>query len=140
MFGDLVGGIVRLNACGQIVEDEWLRTPVVRPKVMLDAFVVMPNHFHAIVILKDERPVDFHQQAFFGNMVAGSVASLVGQFKAVVTKRINRAQGASGIRVWQRNYFERILRDDRELNRARRYIGENPARWHTDWENPSLHR
>lgn len=66
----------------------------------------------------------------------GSLGAIVGQFKSACTKRINRARQTPGAPVWQRNYYERIVRNHRELTAARRYIRRNPANWHADAENP----
>ena len=138
-FGEVVDGVVRLNAYGDIVADAWCRTPVVRPNVALDAFVVMPNHFHAIILLRDPGTLSRCTQARFGRPVTGSLGSIVGQFKAVVTKRINSRSNAPGVDVWQRNYHERIIRTEEELNLSRHYIDDNPAHWSTDRNNPLAH-
>ena len=65
----------------------------------------------------------------------GSLGAIVGNFKSVTTRRINRIRHTPGARVWQRNYYERIVRDERALSRIRRYIHDNPARWREDIEN-----
>ncbi len=123
---------MKLNACGVIVREAWLRTPSVRSSVMLDAFVIMPNHFHAILWLTEERDRPASAEARFGSSVAGSLAVIVGQFKGIVTRRVNQLRGTPGAAVWQRNYFERIIRTEDELNQTRHYIEENPSDWLQD--------
>jgi len=67
----------------------------------------------------------------------GSLGAIIGNFKSVTTRRINRVRHSPGLRVWQRNYYERIIRNERELNAIRQYIHDNPARWDADEENPA---
>ena len=71
------------------------------------------------------------------NVAPGSLGAIIRAFKSAVTKRINALRGTPGARVWQRNYYERIIRDERALNAIRRYIAENPQRWHLDRYNPN---
>ena len=68
----------------------------------------------------------------------GSIGGIIGQFKSVATKRINARRRTPGARVWQRNYFEHIIRDERDLARIREYIDNNPAQWRLDRENPLI--
>jgi REP element-mobilizing transposase RayT len=67
---------------------------------------------------------------------SGSLGAIVGNFKSVTSRRINRIRHTPGVRVWQRNYYEHIVRNERELNRIRQYIRDNSARWPDDQENP----
>ena len=66
----------------------------------------------------------------------GSLGAIIGSFKAAAARRINQAWGTPGARVWQRNYYERVVRDEKELQRAREYIALNPLKWQLDSENP----
>ena len=132
LFGVVVDGEMRLNEYGWIVQVEWLRTPLVRPCAALDSFVVMPDHFHGILVIADKRRSASCSEARFGKALAGTVEAIVGQFKAAVTKRIDHVRGTPTAQVWQRNYFERILRTDDEFNSTRQYIDGNPAHWPED--------
>ncbi len=146
LFGEVVEGGVRLHAFGEIVREEWERTGVVRPYVALDAFVVMPNHVHGIIgIVGDGMgPVQIAKSGgcrgaarcapttVRTNVEAGSLGAIVRSFKSAVTKRINEVRGTPGAAVWQRNYWEHIVRNGRDLERIRRYIAENPGRWGED--------
>jgi REP element-mobilizing transposase RayT len=102
----------------------------------LDEFVVMPNHIHGIIIIK---PVGVqHVEPLrnkFQHIIPASIGSIIRSFKGSVT-RICRQQGFTNFR-WQRNYYERIIRDDNELNRIREYIIDNPAQWLDDHESPT---
>jgi len=68
---------------------------------------------------------------------SGSLGAIIQSFKSVSTRKINRLRSTPGISVWQRNYYERIIRDESELNRIRRYIVDNPTQWETDENNPA---
>ena len=102
---------------------------------MLDEFIVMPDHFHGIVVINNDH---FNGDVGMTGHVVGahgraplhreprSLGSLMAGFKSAVTKRINELRQTSGQPVWQRNYFDRIIRNDRELNYIRDYIMNNP--------------
>jgi putative transposase len=156
VFGAVAAGAVRLNDCGLVAQEDWLRTGAVRPGVVLDALVVMPNHIHGIIILTPESQSHTADNDDVGGVGAvgahgrgaqlcaptrtggalqrrpRSLASFVACYKATVTRRINALRDSPGARVWQRNYYERVIRDDDELARARAYIADNPARWADD--------
>lgn len=105
--------------------------------VLLDESVVMPNHAHVIFDF-----VDFPIQADlsqatgnFENALAGSLGVIVGRYKTAVTTPINQLRHSKGAKVWQRGYYERIIRNERELQATRQYIQNNPARWAEDRDN-----
>ena len=149
LFGDVMDGGMRVNELGRVAGDEWLRTPMVRPNVVLDEFVVMPNHLHAIIFIKD---VGAHRCApVCGGMhdrtrahvgaplrrEPGSLGSIIAGFKSAVTKRINAMRDNPGGPVWQRNYYEHVIRDERDLHAIRQYITDNPAKWELDANHPA---
>ena len=147
LFGNVVNGAMVLNEYGQIVEEEWRNTTQLRPYVTLDAHVVMPNHFHGIIWIACDntgrgtarrgttRRAPTAEQ--FGKPVAGSLPTIVRAFKSAVTKRINELRGTPGAPVWQRNYYEHIVRTERTLDAIRQYVTGNPARWALDRYNPT---
>lgn len=141
LFGDVVDGEMRTNEWGEIVREEWFRTAQLRPYVTLhdDEFVVMPNHVHGIIWIVGEIVGATRRVAPTPptGPDAGSIGAIIGQFKSIVTKRINALRATPGAPVWQRNYYEHIIRDERALTAIRRYIAENPLRWHLDRYNPS---
>ena len=152
LFGEIINDRTRLNEFGQIVEQEWIHTGELRTNVILDEYVIMPNHFHGILIIHDDavgpgRPVGATRRVaptvtaeHPKGPPSGSLGAIVGQFKSICTKRINRVRQTPGAAVWQRNYYERILRNNRELNAVRRYIHHNPINWNADAENPNRQR
>ena len=136
LFGEVVDGGMVLNAPGKVVAAVWLRSAVIRGEIELDVFVVMPNHLHGIVVIRD---VGAHGRAPVPTALRRSPRSLgsfIAGFKSAATKRINEIRGTSGTPVWQRNYYEHVIRDEDDLARVRRYIAENPLRWSEDPENP----
>jgi len=130
---------MRLSEAGQIVVEEWLKTATLRPYLTLDEFVVMPNHFHGILwIDKSRKGTARRAPTFqqFGKPVAESLPTIIGAFKSAVARRINTSLGTPGISMWQRNYYEHIIRNEASLNRIREYIINNPLSWESDQENP----
>ena len=180
LFGKVVDGVMHLSEVGQIVAESWQWLAAQYDYVTLDAWVVMPNHIHGIIVITDQggddgggggddggRGVDDgggggSRTAPTANTPTASnaptapdaptanapttnaptapakrktVGRLVGAFKTVSTKRINDQRGTPGAQVWQRDFYEHIIRDAAALARIRRYIVENPARWASDPEN-----
>jgi len=140
LFGEVVDGAMRLNEAGRTAQACWEEIPTHFRGITVDAFVVMPNHIHGIVIITDRRgtacraPTGMER---FGEPVAGSLPTIMRSFKSAVTKRVNELRGTPGVRLWQRNFYERVIRGEEELKRARQYILDNPLRWHLDPENPT---
>ncbi len=141
LFGRVVDGEMALNAYGEIVREEWFRTAQVRPYMELfpDEFVIMPNHIHGIVWIVDvgARRRRSPPPEKLCRPVPGSLPTIVRAFKSAVTRRINALRGTPGAPVWQRNYYEHIIRTEPALDAIRRYIAANPLRWHLDRYNPT---
>jgi len=138
LFGAGEAGTVRLNEYGLVARYEWLRSAGVRDEIELDAFVVMPNHIHGIVVVTDAtvgatgRSPLHKTDGRPRGPAKRSLASFICGYKPAVTRRINQLRDTRGARVWQRNYYERVIRDDDELAQARGYIIDNPGRWADD--------
>jgi putative transposase len=143
-FGEIVDGVMFPNLTGSIVQTIWNNLPSHFPFLELDVFVLMPNHLHGILVITDDTPKeslrDRHLSASPANSpngtVSGSLGAIIQNFKSVSTRRINRVTGNRGT-IWQRNYYEHIIRGDRSYENIRKYIIENPQRWHEDPENPN---
>jgi REP element-mobilizing transposase RayT len=138
VLGRVLGEEMILNRLGERVAEEWLRSQDIRAEVQLDEFIVMPNHFHAIVLLQRAAGeyLEWKARGFQGSP-ARSISSPMQGFKSSSTRRINEARRTPGAAVWQRDYFERVLRSERELDRARAYILDNPRKWAEDKNNPA---
>jgi len=142
LFGDVIGGKMVLNNVGRIVVDEWIKTVLIRDEIQLDEWVVMPNHFHGIVWIthgtvrhcRGDRPVapTIRPVAPTAGPQPRSLGAMVAGFKSAVTKRINESRQTPGAKLWQRNYYEHIVRNENELNRIRQYIIDNPKNWKSD--------
>ncbi|MCL6641864.1 MAG: transposase [Candidatus Bipolaricaulota bacterium] len=142
LFGEVVDGEMQLNEYGHIALECWKEIPLHFPQAELDAFVVMPNHVHGIIVIIDvdvgathASPLPLSSDARPRGPQRQSVSSIVGSFKSAATKHINEYRGTPGAPVWQRNYYEHIIRNDESLHRIREYIETNPARWALDREN-----
>ena len=131
-----------LNDSGQIVADSWGWLSQQYPHVDLDEWIVMPNHLHGIIVLDDRAPDTRRGGSRTAQATLAKrkpLGRLVGAFKTVSTKRINQLRGTPGAQLWQRNYYEHVVRDEPELERARHYIAYNAAKWPDDPENPGRH-
>ncbi len=142
LFGEIVDGKMQINPFGEIVKEEWFKTAVIRPNVTLfdDEFVIMPNHIHGIIWIVDDVGARRRRAPTlerFGKPVSGSIPTIVRAFKSAVTRRINALRGTPGAPVWQRNYYEHVIRNEPALHHIREYIATNPARWAVDRENPN---
>ena len=170
IFGRIENGEMILNELGQIVESEWLRTGEIRKEIFLDEYVIMPNHFHAILIIKESNSVGaecvppvpgtpdpvgaecvppvlnvssalndapvLNVPPVTGKSRPSNVGYIIAGFKRSTTKLINDHRDTQGAVMWQRSFYDRVIRNERELSLAREYIVNNPAKWDTDRENP----
>lgn len=187
LFGEIVNGEMRLNQFGRLVRSQWLKIPHHHTHVELDAWVIMPNHIHGILILNtpgrdaalgqdlenstdDSNPnatplcdreyvngawlpaesgVAFGQKSLPSSanslpnaaplpprLGAGTVGAIVLNFKSVTTRSFNRIQRSPGSTIWQRNYYEHIIRSEASLGRIRQYIQNNPLSWQHDQLHP----
>jgi putative transposase len=123
LFGDIVDGTMALNELGNIIQLHWQKLEKHHANLILDRSVVMPNHLHGIMIL-DSSLED-----------SKSISGIVGSFKTFSARGINKIRKLKGIPVWQRNYYERIIRNEVELDCVRQYIVNNPMKWQTDINN-----
>jgi len=152
LFGEIHNGEMQLNDWGEVARAEWVKTPIVRPEITLDEFQIMPNHIHAIVSIMEceggfvgatrrvaptasrESRIGLSNRAIPA-LMAHSVGAIMAQYKSIVTKRINRIRHSSGVSIWQRNYYEHIIRNEYELSKIREYIRNNPAGWGLEKDN-----
>ena len=142
IFGKVKNGRMVLNRIGKIVDDEWLRTKKIRENIDLDYYVTMPNHIHGIIIIERRGELYSPQTENQGRMryaptdkfksPSQSLGSIIRGFKSSVTKRINEMSGSTIFPVWQRNYYDHIIRNEQDLHRIRKYIQNNPLKWELD--------
>jgi len=143
LFGDISSSTMQLNEYGQITMECWKWLSCQYTYIEIDEWAVMPNHLHGIVIINGDCRGGSRTDCRGGSRTAPTdvikhkpLGRLIGAFKTVSTKQINIIRNISGVPVWQRNYYEHIIRNEDELNRIRQYIIENPFRWEDDPENP----
>ncbi len=134
LFGNVVDATMRVNAMGTILEEEIQRTATLREQAIIDSHIVMPNHIHILLILTGgaEAPAP----RTFAAPASGTVSSLINGLKASCTSRIRKEIGPTTRVVWQPRFYDRLIRDENELEHTRHYIRNNPGAWEDDPENP----
>ena len=139
LFGDIVNGEMRLNDIGNLADGLWQEIPVHFPQVEIDAWIVMPNHVHGVIVIADPHVGATHASPLQrpSGPRKGSLGAIAGAYKAAVSKHLNRPGHPCGLPIWQRNYYDHVIRDDAALDLIRQYITDNPARWDEDPENPA---
>ncbi len=125
IFGDVNNCEMVPNQVGKLVAYAWNDLVHHYPFIRLDAFVIMPNHVHGILWIEEQQPVS-----------NPSLGVIVGTFKSDATRRVRKITPVKSL--WQRNYYEHIVRNERELEAIRRYITGNPVLWSKDEQNPHI--
>ena len=135
LFGKVVGEGVRLNKFGSLARECWQSIPDHFPSVTLDAFIVMPNHIHGVLFINEtviasmDVPVRAQHAApprqDMPRVLPGSLGAIIRSYKSAVTRSVNRLRASPGASVWHRNYYERVIRSQRELDSIRHYIVYN---------------
>jgi putative transposase len=140
LFGEIVNKEMILNEFGKIADECWRAIPEHFPNVELGAYVIMPNHAHGIIIITDQRrgaamlrPYNDHNPHKI-NVKPGSLGAIVRSYKSAVSYRMNKEHNATSI--WQRNYYEHIIRNENDLQNKTDYINANPSLWDEDNNNP----
>jgi hypothetical protein len=141
LFGRWRRGQAELNSVGRLVGEYWKATPVHFPEVVLDAWVVMPNHFHGILVIPGKGSTDsgWGQGMPWPHPVfraapkrtqrgpaSHSLGAIIGSFKSAVTRRVNQLKNTPGAQVWQSSFYDHLIRGPADLLRAREYIRQNP--------------
>jgi REP element-mobilizing transposase RayT len=137
VFGEIVDGQMKLSGEGAIARQCWLDIPKHFENTELDEYVVMPNHMHGIIIIKDHVGVQYIEPlpGKFQHVIRQSLGSIIRTYKASVTRQCRRA----GLVLfhWQRNYYEHIIRGEKDFRKIQEYIHYNPFKWSLDEENLS---
>lgn len=138
LFGQIVDGVMHLNALGAIAGRCLLDVLERHDAVRLDVFVVMPNHIHLLLWISEQPGVEpaSGPPREFAKPIAGSLSTVIGAYKAEVSRRARRAGLAPVGPLWQRNFWDHIIRNERELANVRNYIQTNPERWDVDRLRP----
>lgn len=158
LFGEIDNGKMVLNEFGEIMRGEWLKTSAIRPNVLLDEFVIMPNHLHGIIVIETAaentmlcrgealprpqnealpRPKNGATHRVAPTLKPNTVGSILGQFKSITTKQINQIRQTPFNPVWQRSFHDHIIRNEKSYWTIKEYIRNNSINWSSDEENPS---
>ncbi len=151
-FGEIKEGRMFLNKYGSIVHSCWQEIPHHFHDVKPSPFVVMPNHVHGIISISKPLPSSVlcvetyrligtvsgiqNTNEEFQKPVPNSLPTIIRSFKSAVTKRLNELGENLPVTVWQRNYYEHVIRNEKELNQTTQYINSNPVTWETDENHP----
>lgn len=150
-FGEVGNGVMVLNGAGKIAHDEWLRTLQLRTNIELGEFIIMPNHMHGIIIIKSKdvganciRPNDenvyntgvcntpLQEKINELSSPSQTLGTLIRGYKASVTKKIRQLYNIENLSIWQRNYYEHIIRNEESHHKITDYIINNPYNWEND--------
>ena len=167
LFGEVVDGVMQLNDCGSVVVKCWQAISAHFPHIRLDEFTIMPNHFHGVLHITESAGLcvgakqgvsassgfgddDNDNDNADGNKgeagessplrdgtISGSLGAIIQNFKSISTRYINKMRGNPGCPVWQRNYYEHVIRNEDDLANIRQYIADNPRKWGQDENNPA---
>jgi putative transposase len=138
IFGEIIQGEVVLSKLGEIARKEIERLPDRFSDIIMDGFVVMPNHIHMLITISaDAIPKMQTSNEAFKQPVPGSIPTIVRSYKAAVTQRILAMRDAPVAEVWHRNYYEHVVKNENEREKIFLYIVANPAQWDSDEENPA---
>jgi REP element-mobilizing transposase RayT len=124
LFGDIVDGQMHLNELGDIADYHWQKLSKYHPQIEIDESIVMPNHLHGIIVIVEP------------SSDKTAIAEIIRGFKTFSAREINKIRCLRGVPLWQRNYFDRVIRSETELDNVRQYIINNPQNWQKD---PNYH-
>ena len=140
LFGDIVNYEMVLNEAGKMIDEQWNALPKRFPNIELDVYQIMPNHFHGIIVI-----VEYGAGTRPAPASKSTLGDIVGAFKSITTNEYidgvdNQNWPQFYKRLWQRNYYEHVVRNEADLNRIRDYIQFNPSNWEEDEEDPKFKR
>jgi len=156
LFGVIVNNEMVLSESGQMIDEQWSALPERFPNIELDLYQIMPNHFHGILmivgaafmaapslVVAHDMEMNSIQENATDTRPAPTLGDIIGAFKSITTNEYVKGVEDKNWprfdkRLWQRNYYEHIIRDEADLNRIRNYIQSNPANWDKDEENPNF--
>jgi putative transposase len=140
LFGTVKNGQIVLNDLGNMVNTWWQKTFEKYQNLLNDVYIIMPNHIHGIINIVgagSSRPGNNTNNKFNrrGDR-APTIGQIIAYFKYQSTKQINILRNTPGLKIWQRNYYDHIIRNEKSLQKIREYIINNPTTWDKDIENP----
>ena len=151
VFGHIENGELIFKRFGRLIFSQWNNIPEHFRNVRLDELIIMPNHIHGVLFITDVGAKHFRRKGdpnlrelsknasplrMAHGTKTGSLSAIIQNYKSVTTRKINKIRQKPGTKFWQRNYYEHIIRNEKELNQIRQYIIDNPLNWEADEENP----
>jgi putative transposase len=134
-LSSIAGDTLTLISIGKILKEEIARTTEIRESVKIDSFLIMPNHIHLLIRITQNESLETQSGTLYRQSC--SIPSIVAALKAAVTRRAFKDGLILSKKLWQRNYFEHVIRDDDDAERVDKYIRLNPSLWNEDSENPA---
>ena len=144
LFGEVVDDTMILNRSGQVARDQWIRLSIRFPQADFSKYIIMPNHVHGIIWITSEmmgtgdKLTDIskksltHRTNHKNQIALRSLGTLVRAYKSSVTWRLHTLDQSTRMPIWQRNYYEHIIRDEQDLQNISDYIQTNPCKWEQD--------
>ena len=133
IFGDIINGKMLLSAHGEIVKKCWVDLPDHYINLILDVFVIMPNHIHGIMIIDNDRIVETGLKPVSTyNGTRHGIFEFIRAIKTFSSKRMNKLDDTSGKTRWQSRFYDHIIRNEKNLTAIREYIENNPTNWEKD--------
>ncbi len=141
LFGEIVKAEMELNWKGKIVEKTWLNLPQYYPNTVLDKFIVIPNHFHGLISIFEKVGDEFNSSR---NIIDRAdlkpvptkqhgLSEVIRGFKSFSTRKINKTNNSPGAKLWQRSFYDHIIRNNEDYYHTQMYIESNPLKW--EWDN-----
>jgi putative transposase len=127
IFGEIENSTMALSDLGKVVHSCWVDLPNHYPEIEIKEFVIMPNHIHGIILIKDHNS-EINPSNLYG------LTEIIRGFKTFSAKEINAIRKTKGFSVWQRGFHDRIIRGKDELDRIKKYVLDNPKNWPSDKE------
>lgn len=153
LFGDVIEDKMILNNLGQVVKQTIEETSKIRPNIQIDIYQIMPNHVHMIIVILNRRGVlhtpalreleGLYQKGEFNSPLQSpsqTIGSIIRGIKSMATGQIRILMNNPQLPIWQRNYFEHVIRDEKDFNMISEYIMNNPLLWDRDRNNPEAKR
>ena len=148
LFGEIHDGEMQLNALGRVASAQWLLLTNRFTNLELGEWIIMPNHVHGILVISGRGEASLDRLTVPSNKlvkdasplrpngtIPGSVGAIIQNFKSVTSRKINAQSGKSKVIIWQRNYYEHVIRDEKDYQAIYDYILTNPQNWEKDEEN-----
>ncbi len=132
LFGKIVEAEVELSSFGKVVHNCWEGLPNHYGNVELDVFVIMPNHIHGVIVLNNDNPIQGNSKDKLHGL-----SEIIRGFKTFSAREINQLRNTSGKTIWQRGYYDHIIRNEKSVGKIREYIENNPLKWAFDRDNPN---